>query len=388
MEPELVPWWFPLEDPPECPPDEPLDEALVFDVDPPDVCLVADERGFRGVSTAASWALCVSAVGLAAEIVPGTVARPTVPDAELEVPASKPETSSLVIAPELTATVPRPTPVVAVIPSRRNVPCMFMLSVSPVSEDQTTTFGKETSKVSMSLVHGRADSTLSWHSRNMTILLVEDDRAIADALVDGLRDNGYAVTHVVSGKEAIEKVRGGGITAVILDLGLPDIDGTEVCRQIRVFSHVPIIVASARETEMDRVNVLDMGADDYVVKPFGIKELVARIQAVVRRATGTVAPITHIEVGSLVIDSKARTVMLGGVSVSLTPKEFDLLEYLAREPGTVFRRTDILRDVWKTTWYGTTKTLDAHVASIRKKLGNPEWVESVRGVGFTVKELP
>jgi len=219
----------------------------------------------------------------------------------------------------------------------------------------------------------------------MTILLVEDDRAIADALVDGLHDNGYAVTHVVLGSEAVSKVRAGGITTVILDLGLPDIDGTEVCRQIRAFSHVPIIVASARETEMDRVTVLDMGADDYVVKPFGIKELVARIHAVMRRASGTVAPITQIEAGALVIDTKSRTVTVGGNSVALTPKEFDLLAYLSREPGTVFRRADILRDVWQTTWYGTTKTLDAHVASIRKKLGNPEWVESVRGVGFTLR---
>lgn len=219
----------------------------------------------------------------------------------------------------------------------------------------------------------------------MTILLVEDDRSIASAVVDGLRDNGYDVFHVISGAEAVNKVRGGGITTVILDLGLPDIDGTEVCKQIRAFSHVPIIVASARETEMDRVTVLDLGADDYVVKPFGIKELVARIHAVMRRATGTVAPVTHLEAGTLVIDTKSREVSVGGQPVSLTPKEFDLLHYLAREPGTVFRRADILRDVWQTTWYGTTKTLDAHVASIRKKLGNAEWIESVRGVGFTLR---
>lgn len=219
----------------------------------------------------------------------------------------------------------------------------------------------------------------------MTILLVEDDRAIADAVVDGLRTNGYSVTHVVSGAEAILKVRGGGITTVVLDLGLPDMDGTDVCRNIRAFSHVPIIVASARETEMDRVNVLEMGADDYLVKPFGIKELAARIHAVMRRATGAVAPVTHITAGSLVIDTKARTVVLKGESIQLTPKEFDLLAYLTREPGTVFRRAEILRDVWETTWFGTTKTLDAHVASIRKKLGDPAWIESVRGVGFTLR---
>ena len=220
----------------------------------------------------------------------------------------------------------------------------------------------------------------------MSILLVEDDRAIAEAIVEGLRDNGYAVTHVVLGSEAITKVRNGGITTVILDLGLPDMDGTDVCRQIRAFSHVPIIVASARETEMDRVDVLEIGADDYVVKPFGIRELVARIHAVMRRATGTSAPITLLTVGSLIIDTKERSVRVAGESVSLTPKEFDLLTYLAREPGTVFRRSDILRDVWETTWYGTTKTLDAHVASIRKKLGNASWIESARGVGFVLKD--
>lgn len=221
----------------------------------------------------------------------------------------------------------------------------------------------------------------------MAVLLVEDDRAIADAIVEGLRANGFDVTHVVLGSEAVARVRAGGITTVILDLGLPDLDGTEVCRQIRTFSHVPIIVASARETEMDRVTVLNMGADDYVVKPFGIRELVARLQAVMRRTNGTGAPTTHIEVGSLVIDTKTRSVAIGETSISLTPKEFDLLAYLAREPGTAFRRAEILRDVWQTTWFGTTKTLDAHVASIRKKLGNPAWVESVRGVGFTVKDV-
>jgi two-component system response regulator RegX3 len=221
----------------------------------------------------------------------------------------------------------------------------------------------------------------------MTILLVEDDRAIAEALIDGLRTNGFSVSHIVSGGEAVAKIKAGGIELVLLDLGLPDIDGTEVCRQIRAFSHVPVIVASARETELDRVNVLELGADDYLVKPFGIKELVARIHAVMRRANGSAAPVTQIAAGSLMIDTKARSVLLDGVVIQLTPKEFDLLTYLIREPGTVFRRAEILRDVWETTWFGTTKTLDAHVASIRKKLGNPGWIESVRGVGFTLREI-
>jgi len=264
---------------------------------------------------------------------------------------------------------------------------MFMNSVLQSAKGGTTRFVQEMSKINRGRRCDRARSHHSWHSRIMTILLVEDDRAIADALLDGLRDNGYTVDHVVSGNEAIAKVKRGGISTVILDLGLPDIDGAEVCRSIRAFSHVPIIVASARETEMDRVDILELGADDYLVKPFGIKELIARIHAVMRRALGTSAPITHFTVGSLVIDSKTRTVSLDGHDIVLTPKEFDLVEYLAHEPGTVFRRADILRDVWQTTWYGTTKTLDAHVASIRKKLGDPEWVESVRGVGFTLKAV-
>ena len=221
----------------------------------------------------------------------------------------------------------------------------------------------------------------------MTVLLVEDDRSIADALVDGLEDNGFTVRHVVLGREALDKVKDDSITLVILDLGLPDMDGTEVCREIRRFSNVPIIVASARETEMDRVDVLEIGADDYLVKPFGIKELVARINAVMRRTSGSAGTITYVEVGALVIDTRAHEVRLGGELIQLTPKEFELLEYLARDPDTVFRRSDILRDVWQTTWYGTTKTLDAHVASIRKKLGDPAWIESVRGVGFTVRRV-
>jgi two-component system response regulator RegX3 len=219
----------------------------------------------------------------------------------------------------------------------------------------------------------------------MTILLVEDDRAIAEALIDGLRTNGFTVAHVVSGSEAVTKIKAGGIELVLLDLGLPDIDGTEVCRQIRYFSHVPVIVASARETELDRVDVLELGADDYLVKPFGIKELVARIHAVMRRANGSVVAVTQLTAGALVIDTKSRSVLLGGAVIQLTPKEFDLLAYLTREPGTVFRRAEILRDVWETTWFGTTKTLDAHVASIRKKLGDAGWIESVRGVGFTLR---
>jgi DNA-binding response OmpR family regulator len=163
-------------------------------------------------------------------------------------------------------------------------------------------------------------------------------------------------------------------------------DGTEVARQIRARSAVPIIIVSARGDEMDRVLALELGADDYLVKPFGMRELLARIRAVTRR-TAVVAEEPAADLGRLNIDERSRRVTLDGAAVHLTPTEFDLLKYLAAEPGAVRRRTDILRDVWQTEWYGATKTLDAHVAAIRRKLGDPGWIESVRGVGFRFEVL-
>ena len=212
--------------------------------------------------------------------------------------------------------------------------------------------------------------------------MVEDDVAISTSLVDGLRDAGFEADAVATGGEALVAT---GHDLVLLDLGLPDMDGYDVCRALRAASDVPIIVLTARSDEVDRVLGLELGADDYVVKPFGFRELVARIRAVSRRRGGASeasAGDAALEVGPLRVDRRARRVWLDGEEIACTAKEFDLLAYLAAEPGVVHRRTDILEHVWDAHWYGPTKTLDAHVASLRKKLGDPRWIEAVRGVGF------
>ncbi|MES2171019.1 MAG: response regulator transcription factor [Actinomycetota bacterium] len=217
----------------------------------------------------------------------------------------------------------------------------------------------------------------------MRVLLVEDDDSVASGIADGLSDAGIDSSRVATAAAARIAMEVEHPALVLLDLGLPDADGTDLCRELRSAYDIPIIIVSARSDEVDRVIALELGADDYLVKPFGIRELVARVRAVMRRANASDAAVpaerTH---GGLSIDARTRRVTLDRVEVHLTAKEFELLAYLAREPGTVFRRAEILHDVWDTNWYGTTKTLDTHVAAIRKKLGSPAWIESVRGIGF------
>jgi DNA-binding response OmpR family regulator len=215
------------------------------------------------------------------------------------------------------------------------------------------------------------------------LLVIEDDPAIAEPLRQGLERSGFTVTHAATGAEALA---GPGADLVLLDLGLPDLDGTEVCRRLRARSDVPIIVVSARGEEIDRVMLLELGADDYIVKPYGLRELVARIRAVARRTGTTGDAGVPSEVGDLVVDPRTRRVTVAGRVVDLTPKEFDLLALLASEPGTVFTRQRILETVWDAHWYGPTKTLDVHVASLRRKLGSPDWVATVRGVGFRLED--
>ena len=218
----------------------------------------------------------------------------------------------------------------------------------------------------------------------MNILLVEDDPSVAASVIDGLENASMDVTHVSTGKDAIEMAKSTSPDLILLDLGLPDIDGQDVCRTIRETSITPIIILSARSEEIDRVLALEFGADDFMVKPFGMRELVARIRAVARR-TGSVDASSTTgtqEIGPVSIDRRTQRVFVNGEDVYLTPKEFDLLAYLATDPGAVYRRNDIMSEVWDTNWYGTTKTVDAHVAALRKKLGNQDWIEAVRGVGF------
>jgi DNA-binding response OmpR family regulator len=213
----------------------------------------------------------------------------------------------------------------------------------------------------------------------MQLLLVEDDDSIALPLIAGLGREGFSVTRAATGAEALAAQPG---DLVLLDLRLPDIDGFTVCRELRQRSDVPIIVVSARGEEIDRVVGLELGADDYLVKPFGLRELVARIRAVSRRTGARNEDSELVAAGPVRIDLRAHRVTVQGRHVHLTGKEFDLLTVLVRDAGAVVGRERLLREVWNTTWYGSSKTVDVHVASLRRKLGDPALIETVRGVGL------
>lgn len=212
--------------------------------------------------------------------------------------------------------------------------------------------------------------------------MVEDDDGIAAPLVTGLRREGFEVERVATGADALAAPEP---DLVLLDLRLPDIDGYAVARELRARSRVPIIMVTAKGEEVDRVIGLELGADDYVVKPFGLRELVARIKAVMRRVAEVPEPDPVVVVGELEIDRRQHQVRLAGEDVALTPKEFDLLSLLAADPGAAVDRTSILEEVWGTRWYGPTKTIDVHISSLRRKLGDPGWIETVRGVGFRLR---
>jgi DNA-binding response OmpR family regulator len=215
------------------------------------------------------------------------------------------------------------------------------------------------------------------------VLIVEDDEAISKQLVRGLSLAGYEATAVSTGQAAL---RAAPADVVVLDLGLPDMDGIGLCSQLRARSDVAIIVVTARDEEADRVLALDRGADDYIVKPFGRAELLARIRAVLRR---TRAPGTELlRHGDLEVDIRTCKVTLGGLEIELTRKEFDILACLMADPGRVMSRQQILEQAWDAHWYGPMKVLDVHVASLRKKLGVPGLIETVYGRGFRLADQP
>ncbi|WP_049563775.1 response regulator transcription factor [Streptomyces sp. SBT349] len=227
----------------------------------------------------------------------------------------------------------------------------------------------------------------------MRLLLVEDDEHVAAALVAVLGKHGFDVVRARGGEEALGLLRDKSFGVVLLDLGLPDLDGFEVCGRIRRLTSVPIIMVTARADVRSRIHGLNLGADDYVVKPYDTGELLARIHAVSRRTGPEEAAEPGeredvLALGPVTVELATRQVTVDGQPVTLTRKEFDLLALLAQRPGVVFRREQIISDVWQTSWEGTGRTLEVHVASLRSKLRRPELVETVRGVGYRLAIPP
>ncbi|WP_433558674.1 response regulator transcription factor [Pseudonocardia xinjiangensis] len=216
----------------------------------------------------------------------------------------------------------------------------------------------------------------------MHILLVEDDDRIAAALRPALHRHGITTTRLSRGRGAVDHLA--GVDVVLLDLGLPDIDGVDVCRAIREVSEVPVIVVSARGEVDDRILGLHSGADDYIVKPYDIGELVARVHAVYRRrrVAPPAGPQDIVMVDDVSVDLHRHSVTVGGTPVNLTRKEFQVLALLASSGGAVCTRSRIVAEVWGRSWAGANRTLDVHVATLRTKLGRPELVQTVRGVGY------
>jgi two-component system response regulator RegX3 len=223
------------------------------------------------------------------------------------------------------------------------------------------------------------------------ILFVEDERSISDPFSKALAREGYEPVVAHTAKEALELAATIDPQLVLLDLTLPDGDGRDVCRELRRSSDVPIVMLTARGTETDRIVGLELGADDYVVKPFSGAEVIARIRAVLRRAkqsggAGAGTSTGVVRVHELEVDHDARRARLHGRELELSRKEFDLLARLVQDAGAVVTREQLMSDVWDENWFGPTKTLDVHVGWLRRKLeddpADPRWIETVRGVGF------
>jgi DNA-binding response OmpR family regulator len=213
------------------------------------------------------------------------------------------------------------------------------------------------------------------------ILIVEDEDSIAEPFARLLEREGFEATVAGTAAEALRAARDERPDLVVLDLALPDGDGRDVCRTLRAESQVPVIMLTARGTETDRVVGLELGADDYVVKPFSAVEVIARIRAVLRRTSGP-RPLAPVRVRDLEVDVSARRATVAGSELELSRKEFDLLAELVRHAGEVVTREDLMSRVWDENWFGPTKTLDVHVGWLRRKLGDPSYIDTVRGVGF------
>ncbi|GAA3174785.1 response regulator transcription factor [Blastococcus jejuensis] len=223
------------------------------------------------------------------------------------------------------------------------------------------------------------------------LLVVEDDERIRTALIRALRERGHAVSSAGTALEGLRQAVEDRPDLVVLDLGLPDLDGREMLRMLRAVSAVPVIIATARDDDDSVVQALDSGADDYVLKPFQAGQLEARIRAVLRRAAGGAdAASAAVTVGELSVDPRSRRVTQSGRPVDLSPKEFDLLAYLAARAGTVVTKRELLAEVWQLPYGGSDKTVDVHLSWLRRKLGEtaaePRLLQTVRGVGVRLAE--
>jgi DNA-binding response OmpR family regulator len=221
------------------------------------------------------------------------------------------------------------------------------------------------------------------------LLLIEDDSAIRTTLLRSLRERGHAVASSHTAMDGLQTALAERPDLVVLDLGLPDLDGRELLRMLRAVSAVPVIVATARDDEAEIVRVLDAGADDYLVKPFTAAQLDARVRAVLRRAADKQQSVA-VTVGGLRIDAGARTASLDGTALDLTPREFDLLHHLAVRAGQVVTKRELLSEVWQVPYGGADKTVDVHLSWLRRKLGEtaqePRYLHTVRGVGIRLSE--
>ncbi|TMK55465.1 MAG: response regulator transcription factor [Actinobacteria bacterium] len=217
-----------------------------------------------------------------------------------------------------------------------------------------------------------------------TIVVIEDEAAIADLVGMYLEREGFRVLKCATGESGVDAFRQHRPRLMVLDVGLPDVDGLEVCKKIRQTSQIPIIFLTARDGEVDRVLGLELGADDYITKPFSPAELVARVKAVLRRTDGA-APPEVVQAGRVAIDGGRREVRIDDEPVELTTKEFDLLRFFAERPGLALSRKQILDGVWGYDWYGDPRTVDVHIAQVRKKVGNAVEIRTVRGIGYRLE---